>query len=242
MRFYQSISAYYQQIFPLNRFQIDFVSEAFPETSELSLLDIGCGTGELSGALSDRFRKVVGIDLDNAMLRKAIEDRGRRQNLDFKQMNMLHIGEGFGTSAFDAIICFGNTLVHLGTPDQISSFVSQCSDLLKPKGKLMIQIINYDRILDESIKSLPTLENDQIQFVRNYRYLEEEHLIDFETILTVKTSNQIIQNRIKLFPVRKSELERILYNHDFSSIQFFGNFRRDPFSQENIPLVIEASK
>lgn len=91
-----------------------------------------------------------------------------------------------------------------------------------------------------NITSLPTLETDDIKFIRNYNYLKDQHLIEFETILTLKSTNQIIQNFIRLIPIRKTELESILLNSGFRDIHCYGNFKGDPLGEESIPLVIET--
>ncbi len=67
------------------------------------------------------------------------------------------------------------------------------------------------------------------------------HLIDFETILTIKEKNQIIMNRVPLFPVRKSEIEAALLDAGFSNLNFFGNLKGEPLGSDSIPMVIEAS-
>ena len=68
MSFYTSISDHYRMIFPLNPKQIQFVKNCISTPQELSLLDIGSGTGDLSLELSKSFKQVVGIDLDKEML------------------------------------------------------------------------------------------------------------------------------------------------------------------------------
>ncbi len=68
MAFYKSISEHYDDIFPLNPMQLDFVLKSFDTTSGLKVLDVGCGTGSLSIALAPHFGKVIGIDPDAKML------------------------------------------------------------------------------------------------------------------------------------------------------------------------------
>ncbi len=206
-----------------------------------SILDVGCGTGELSMELANSFNHVIGIDLDEAMLAKARADASKRDNIEFLHMNMLDIHSRFSPRVFDAILCFGNTLVHLENIDTISDFFKQSRSLLRKEGKLMLQIINYDRILDLGIKFLPTIETRDIMFVRNYKYLKDSHLIEFETILTVKSTNQMIKNHIHLYPLRKCELESLLDQTGFRTLDFYGNFDRDPLKTESIPMLIEAS-
>ena len=123
MSFYTSISEYYRKIFPLNPAQTRFVLDRFPNASNLSLLDIGCGTGDLCLALSSSFRLVTGIDLDEEMLEIAQGNKGDLKNVDFHRMNMLEMDLKFGPESFDAILCFGNTLVHLANLEEIARFL-----------------------------------------------------------------------------------------------------------------------
>ena len=251
MSFYTSISEHYREIFPLNPAQPKFVIARIPNASNLSLLDIGCGTGDLCLALSNSFRVVTGIDLDEEMLEIAQGAKGEAENVDFHHLNMLEIGSFFALKTYDAILCFGNTLIHLANLAEITRFLGLAKSLLRPGGKLLLQIINYDRILDLNIKSLPTLDTDDIRFVRNYHYRGENqqddrdrvdpHQIEFETILTVKSTDQVIRNQIPLFPIRKAALENRLLQTGFTNLHFFGNFKGDPFNEEGIPLILDAT-
>ena len=239
MNFYESISEHYHHIFPLNNMHVAFVKNSFLKTKQFDLLDIGCGTGSLSFELSKLFHSVTAIDLDEAMLHKAITQH-TSLNLQFRNLNMLEIENTFGVNSFDAIVCFGNTLVHLDSTDSILDFFIQSKNVLKEDGKLLIQIINYDRILDQDIKDLPTIENEFIRFERNYHFRKEEHLIDFETILSIKETGQQIKNTIPLYPLRKSEIDKLLRDAGFSEITYFGNFKREDLSKDSIPLIVET--
>lgn len=238
MTFYQSIASHYEQIFPLNRAQLDFVKTSFEDTSKLTALDIGCGTGSLSFELAELFSKVTAIDLDEAMLEKAIErnDRG----IHFQKLNMLAIEKEYRQNTFDAIICFGNTLVHLDGHKQVLDFFKHARNVLKKNGKLLIQIINYDRIIDQQINGLPTIENNRVKFVRNYFYHPIQNKIDFETILTLKETGETIKNNIQLFPVRKNEIIEQLTDAGFKQFDFYGNFKKDDLTKDSQPLIVEV--
>ena len=90
--------------------------------------------------------------------------------------------------------------------------------VLGPSGKLLLQLINYDRVLDKGIQALPTIETDKFSFVRNYQYDKESHLVNFESILTIKSRAESIRNRIPLYPLRQAELRSMLTEAGFSSI------------------------
>jgi 2-polyprenyl-3-methyl-5-hydroxy-6-metoxy-1,4-benzoquinol methylase len=205
-------------------------------------LDIGCGTGNLTLELSKLFTEVVGIDLDAAMVNRAKKHISSSSgNLRFLNSNMLDIDTDFGENSFDAIVCFGNTLVHLNSEQNILDFFTKSRKVLREEGKLLLQIINYDRIIEQEINGLSTIENEVIKFERNYIHHKERNVIDFETLLTIKEGNHRINNKIELYPVRKSHVEELLLKAGFSDISFYGSFKRDKLTPESIPLVVEAS-
>ena len=89
---------------------------------------------------------------------------------------------------------------------------------------------------------MPTIENDQIQFVRNYNYEPANNKIAFETILHIKANGEKIRNIIKLFPIRRDALDALLKKAGFNEISYFGNFKGSRSDDESIPLVISAQK
>lgn len=239
MSFYQSIADYYEEIFPLNRAQPEFIQMAFGSSEKLSLLDVGCGTGSLSIELDKIFKAVTAIDLDKAMLKKAIKkDPGK---INWKVMDMLKIENEFGKNAFNAVVCFGNTLVHLSDSDQILDFLKQTRSVLKSNGKFLFQIINYDRIIDRYIDGLPTIENQFIRFTRKYDFHHSTNSLDFRTTMLIKETGKEISNIIKLYPIRRSEIDELLERAGFSSWQYFGNFKRERLTGYSQPLICEAS-
>ncbi|MCP3933634.1 MAG: class I SAM-dependent methyltransferase [Bacteroidetes bacterium] len=243
MDFYQSISPYYQYIFPLSKIQVHFVNSAFENTAELSLLDIGCGIGNLSAELINTFRKVNGIDLSDLMLQQAKNRFSNTvDNLHFQHLSMLEIEKDFGANSFDTVVCFGNTLVHLDSIEDISDFLGQANKIMKPDGKLLLQIVNYDRILNTEIESLPTIDNAHITFERNYHFSKSEKKIYFETKLTVKESGLKLENSIPLYPLRKFEIDSLLEESGFSDVRYYGNFKREAWTPNSPALVVEVKK
>jgi SAM-dependent methyltransferase len=239
MRFYQSIAEYYHHIFPLSLAQRDFVINSFPGRKNEDVLDIGCGTGNLTFELSRKFKLMVGLDLDEAMIAKA-KSQYSNSNLEYRALDMLEIGNAYGENSFDGIISFGNTLVHLDSEFTILNFFKKCKFVLREKGKFIFQIINYDRILDQKISALATIENKHITFKRKYSFNALTNLIDFNTLLTIKENGRKIENTISLLPLRKSNIEKLLKEAGFADIEYFGNFNGNIHSPESVPLIVKA--
>lgn len=240
--FYTSIAPYYQHIFPFNPAQIEFLQRVLPYNGA-RVLDVGCATGELALALTHFGFPTWAFDYDGQMVLMAQRSKSEDDMFPvFEQLDMRQIGEHFPESYFDTVICFGNTLVHLLSEDDIRKFIDSAFNILASEGKLTIQILNYDYILDQQIKTLPLIENEEVCFDRNYEFKTDSDLIDFNTKLTVKSTGQEIKNTTQLLPIRKTELQDYLQKAGFTQIEFFGNFKADPLTKTSLPLIVTAFK
>jgi SAM-dependent methyltransferase len=242
MSFYEEISDYYDLVFPFSKAQVDFVKNCIEEPYRTKkVLDVGCGTGDLAIALSHIGFNAIGIDYDAKMLRKAGEKMNKGNTVIFNRLDMREIEGYFAAAIFDAVLCFGNTLVHLTGLSEIESFCKQTKTVLRDKGRFLLQILNYDHILDHNIRSLPLIENNFIVFERYYKYDDINNLIEFRTVLTVKESKRIIENTILLYPLRKKELDTALKKAGFTDISYYGDFDNGKLNEDSLPLVAEAS-
>lgn len=238
MSFYQQIAPYYHHIFKINVQQIDFITSKIPE-KDAKLMDIGCGIGTLSFELMNYYNNILGIDMDAEMIRSAL-NKNKSKFVQFQQLSMLELKSFIDENSLDGIICFGNTLVHLNSLDEIADFLKQSKTVLKVGGKLLLQIVNYDKILAKNIQQLPLIDTNEIIFERNYKYRISENKIDFNTRLTVKSTQQTIENSIELIPILKKDLTLLLKNVGFNNCNYYGNFNQELHSKESPALIIEA--
>jgi glycine/sarcosine N-methyltransferase len=243
MSFYAGIAEYYDFIFPFSKAQIDFIKTCLEEPYQnKAVLDIGCGTGDLVIALSDIGFHATGIDSDAVMLRKVEKKAKSRMEsrMSFVQMDMKAISISLFKSGFDAAFCFGNTLVHLNGISEIEAFCKQIKVVLKENGMFLLQILNYDHILDHNITKLPLIENDAVTFVRDYEYDDKKNLMKFKTSLIVKETGKRIENEILLYPIRKYELDQALRKAGFTRISYYAGFDKSILQDDSLPLVAEA--
>lgn len=237
MNFYSSIAQNYDHIFPVKQAQIDFIKSIF--SGKTKLIEIGSGTGNLTIELAKLGNSMSGLEYDENMLGLA---RKKTNEVRWKQGDMREIDQIFQGEMFDGIICFGNTLVHLSDAKDVEGFLKKACYLLQIDGILAIQIINYSRIFNQEIDHLPTIENDKIQFVRNYKVSRNPRNIEFHTTLTIKETNEIIENKINLFPIFPKELNDLMHKIGFSNIQEFSDFSKKEFSSDSIPFIMTGQK
>ena len=241
-QFYTSIASHYQHIFPFNPVQIDFLRQVLPYNGA-KILDVGCATGDLTFALTHFGFPTWAFDFDEKMIERALNSKQEDTMFPIiEHLDMRNIAERYPASFFNTIICFGNTLVHLLTNEDILKFAKAANLLLVDDGKLTIQILNYQNIIDNQIKSLPIIDNENVTFERSYQFTGNLDLIDFRTKLTVKSSNQIIENSVQLYAIKADTLQKILEDAGFESLEFHGSFKREPLTTSSIPLIVTCKK
>jgi 2-polyprenyl-3-methyl-5-hydroxy-6-metoxy-1,4-benzoquinol methylase len=255
--FYAKLSEYYDKIFPLSkgaeRFILQEISHSEISHSEHSrLLDIGCGTGSLSIALANAYAlsstsspqstKVTALDLDDEMIHKANEKNSLSGNpVNFRVLNMLDIESVFGCESFDTIICLGNTIVHLLKTEEIELFFNAAASVLVPGGKLILQGLNYNYILNDTITALPLIVNGDIQFIRNYKHSDQNDLLEFKTEIRIKEAASVSGSTFHN-PLRPEMLQTLIKKAGFSNLQLFGGFDRSVLTPKSLPLVITCIK
>lgn len=231
--FYSSIAEHYDYIFPLSDVTLQMLVEVADVPSK-RILDVACGSGSYAHALQSLGHEVVAIDNDERMLELA---EAKDDTLDLRHMEMKDIRRLEG--GFDLIYCIGNSLVHLDSLEAIDRFIQHSYDLLHTDGSLLVQIINYDRILDSEIDHLPTITNDRLSFERHYHRTEEG--IDFHTLLHV--DDEQFENHVTLYPVLFDDLIDSFDRAGFIGIQVFENFQGDSFDPKtSYMLILLATK
>ncbi|MDO7787978.1 class I SAM-dependent methyltransferase [Desulforamulus aquiferis] len=241
---YKDLTQYYDHIFPAGQGQLNFFKLAFEDLGVSRVLDLACGTGAYALEFARWGLNVVGLDYEPDMIRLARE-KSRKEGLhvDFITGDMRRLEDLEGK--FDAVVCIGNSLVHLLNDKDLLKALSQMKERLYPGGTLIIQTVNYDRILKANITQLPDIVNKKagIIFTRQYEF-RPDGLIDFKTALIKNGSNGSQENldigQVPLRPLVKKELEAMLREVGFVDIQVYGDFSRKPHGWDSQSTVIQA--
>jgi SAM-dependent methyltransferase len=109
------------------------------------VLDLGCGTGQLSRRLADRGVSVVGVDSDAGMIGRARDRHGAVERLRFVRADARELSAAFDAAdAFDAV--FSNAALHwIPGPDH-DAVLAGVARLLRPGGAFVAELGGHGNV------------------------------------------------------------------------------------------------
>ncbi|MDQ7094980.1 class I SAM-dependent methyltransferase [Desulfosporosinus sp. PR] len=236
MEFYQSLAKYYDEIFPLKKAQETFIRNYLKQEALNSVLDVGCGTGSLATVLAQGGIAAHGVDLSTEMIeiaRKKAQAVGSPAMFSVADMRNLSGME----VEFDGIVCLGNTLAHVSGETELKQVLTQFR--LKA-AHVLVQTVNYDRIIAKQIKELPVIKTPSLTFQRFYTFCSDGGL-DFTTKILFSDSGEEVSGVNRLYPVTCSELRKAFEETGWKMTEQWGNFEKEPWTPDS-PATILAAK
>lgn len=244
MDFYSRIASYYDLLFPFDPIQAAFLQKIIQKGAKNNLLDIGCATGTIISHFSGDFKRLVGLDLDEQLLKRAAEKMypGLSDKVELIAGNMTELKHFFSEDEFSFITSFGNTIPRLVCPGEIPSFLKSVYSLLEPKGVFVFQTINFNRVLDKGLRGLPQIERDDVCYERYYSLPDSNGIITFDTILSDPEQSLEMHNSARIVPVTKERMEEYLSEAGFSHLTFYGDYKGGEFTSDSYFLIGVCTK
>jgi SAM-dependent methyltransferase len=212
------------------------------------VLDAACGTGWHSIALAQAGYTVTGADISPAMIARARAnalEQGSAATFVTAAFGDLPVAAGV---SYDALLCLGNSLVHVLEEDELRRSLRAMADCLRPGGLLILHNLNYDKRMMTRPRWFQTssgvMDGQETLVWRFADYSDD--LVTFNIAVFQKGDNgqwpvqvQSTQQR----PWQSHELVGFLGEAGFGDIALFGNLAGEPYTASaSGDLVIVAHK
>ena len=242
--FYNGISAFYDDM-------IGFDASLVNKTKLLGTMlagynietaaDIGCGTGLDSLALASLGYKVKGFDISKKMIEIAKQNaRKKKLKPEFIDISSGKINKSeYGK--YDLVVSLGNALANMDE-NILESTIKVMFSMLKNQGLIILQLLNYEKIMKEKPVVIGMKESCEKTITRYYEYEAKD--VNFN-ILAVDKANisKSTLVKTKIYPYRKSHLSKKIKEAGFTGIQFYGSLKLEKYLPDSSnDLVIIAYK
>lgn len=218
-----------------------FLEWALSAAPERSLVDLGCGTGEHARFLAQHGYRSVGIDVSAAQIEKAREYEGESGDCGprFFEGDMLDLPE-LSSERVAAALCLGNVLPYV-EPEDLESRLRAVARSLLPDGRLIVQLLNYARIVEQDVRHLPLnfrpdpeTDDGEIVWVRLMRAVDPGYVDFYPITLRTRPGEDppvVIQavREVRLRAWTWPDLQELLRRCGFEPLHAFGDMQRTPF-------------
>lgn len=243
MAFYTDLSEAYDALFPVSSAQQSLFDGILKDGWVSRVADAGCGSGAQLLHFASAGIPCIGFDPDPALVELA-----RRKLAPFPDARVATGGFAdiarIVTPSVDLLLCLGNSLVHV-PQEEARRFLADASAAVSPAGGILLQILNYERLVRENVTELPLMraQDGAIEFRRRYDW-ESPRKVRFRTTLRIARGDEpfIVRNEIPLYPIFPDELWEMLLAAGLSRIRYHGDFSGSAFTPESEALVCLARK
>lgn len=171
---YNNISYYYEILysgFDLIQFEKEFISQHKYYLDELpknaKVCDCSCGNGLQAIALKKEGFDVLATDISDEMINLTLKN-AKDNNLDIptKRIPWKELPNGY-INEFDSVFCWGNSISHSLTKQEMVENLKALHITLKTSGKLFIETRNWDKL----VKTKQRYYNYDIKEYKDKKYL-----------------------------------------------------------------------
>lgn len=109
-----------------------------------SILELACGSGEITLELARHKKAVDALDLSAEMIKEA-KEKEYSESIRFWVQNMLDLS---GLPKYDAILCLCDSFNYLLEKEEVVQFFKGCYEHLNPNGYLLFDTHSLDRLTE----------------------------------------------------------------------------------------------
>ncbi|MCH7840755.1 MAG: methyltransferase domain-containing protein [Planctomycetes bacterium] len=225
------------------------LTEVFGPPESGGLLDAGCGPGHQAVALAKTGYRVIALDAEEEMIDLAVE-RSRKADVDIQFVRAVYgeLPEALDAAAgcIDGVLCVGNALAATGDRQGCREAVRNFAAVLRPGGKLFVQIVNFRAMRNES----PCVRGPRIAVRDGIEYISVRHFMFLDDIcdvtnVTIWNDGQWRKNAHtgRLYPIDHDELLQWCGEAGLEVEACYGGYGKKPFDiSEPGDLIVVATR
>ncbi len=216
---YGSFADYYEKLFKLNNIN--------PKL----MLDLGCGTGNITIPMAKRGYDMIGVDLSSEMLDIA-SAKAREQETDILFLNQdMTEFELYGT--VDAAICTLDGVNYLTEDGALDKLFALIHNYLNPNGIFIFDINTEYKLKTILANNTFVYDEDDVYFIWNNSYDENDKICYFDLDFFTKTEGDLYERHSEYQEERAYSIEEIKASAKKNSLNVVGIYNDRSFDAPN---------
>jgi len=226
--------------------EIPVLVDVFGRPSSGGILDAGCGPGRQAVELAKRGYQVTALDADEKMLDIAGRHAAKAGvGLNLVPSTYSRMPEQL-PGGYDGVYCLANSLAAARERDACAQAVMNFAALLRPGGRLFVQILNFQGMRGEEpcIRGPRVTRHDGVEYVsvRHFTF-EGEYCRVTNVTLWKEGAWRYHTHSAVLYAIDVDELTRWCRDAGLRVDALHGGYAREPFDVErSVDLIVVATR
>ena len=238
----QNLVEYYDELYPVSEAQKKFYNEISLEYPKpVRFLRVSCGAGLFEHLLAREGPDVTGLEYFPELLRTAnLRRRNQLMAVRFFQMSELDMARFLGKGFYHILSNLSNRIIYIHDRTLLRKFFFDSRQLLSQNGRLVLELYNYDKFNQPGM-FLPVRESLRAKMTTRLDVSGDGQWVVNKTIET--GSGRILpvmENEVVFLP-KPAEIELFAKEAGFSSIKFYSDFDRTPFTGNEDTVIAEIT-
>lgn len=236
----QNLVEYYDELYPVTKDQYDFYAYLMEQYAKpVKFLTIGCGTGVMENYLAKQMTDVTGLETIKELLESATrKHRNQLMALRFFKMSTIEMVRFLGKNFYNVISCLNDRIIFIHDRTLLRKFFFDCKQLLADDGMIVLQLANYNLYKSKTVSVLPEIETTRVTLTSKLEYVSEEESLLSRNIKTGSGKVLPVYQKTSVYPITPSEIEEYAKESGFTSIEYFADFKRNPFTEKSPSMVV----
>lgn len=236
----QNLVEYYDELYPVTKDQYDFYAYLMEQYAKpVKFLTIGCGTGVMENYLAKQMTDVTGLETIKELLESATrKHRNQLMALRFFKMSTIEMVRFLGKNFYNVISCLNDRIIFIHDRTLLRKFFFDCKQLLADDGMIVLQLANYNLYKSKTVSVLPEIKTTRVTLTSKLEYVSEEESLLSRNIKTGSGKVLPVYQKTSVYPITPSEIEEYAKESGFTSIEYFADFKRNPFTEKSPSMVV----
>lgn len=219
--------------------------EKYGDESIQTIMDLACGTGELSIKLANQGYHVLGVDLSEHMLAVANKKANENQcEISFYQQSMAELA---GFENLDCVVCFCDSLNYLQTEEEVKATFQRAYESLRQDGLFIFDVHSIYKISQIFMNQTFCGNEEEVSYIWNCFQGENPNSVEHDLSFFVQVNeNSNLYERFdeyhfqRTFPIL--QYTNWLEEAGFTVLEINGDFNDLPVSDHTERVFFTAKK
>jgi len=197
------------------------------------ILDLCCGMGRHTIALAERGFRVVGVDLSETLLSKAVQS-STRLSIPFIKGEMRNLP--FVNHTFDVVINLFTSFGYFEDDQENIKALREMARVLKPDGRFLVDFLNRSAV-EKTLVPVSEREQDGL-FIREERAIDGDFVCKTILIRDQKGERRYLE-KVKMYKLE--QMKQMMAEAGLKISMIFGNFNGETYRDDSERMILVGS-